>query len=260
MPENAFMSTESCEGDMADMMKQVEQTIDALVKELAFLHFSPPVEIVYNPLIYARSAHMSYWRSFGCPPKEIMFLGMNPGPWGMVQSGVPFGDVGMVREWLGLCEPVDQPERLHPKRPVQGPACPRAEISGRRLWGWARQRFGTPQAFFRRFWVANYCPLAFMEASGRNRTPDKLPRHEKEPLLNACDLALLRIVAIVRPRIVVGVGRFATQQAQRALARTDVKVGQITHPSPANPRANAGWEALMETELTAMGIEIKPAD
>ncbi|RJQ79500.1 MAG: single-stranded DNA-binding protein [Desulfobacteraceae bacterium] len=238
-------------------MEQIEQIIDTLVQKVSRLRFGPPVRCVYNPLTYARSAHLAYWRRYGRPPKEILFLGMNPGPWGMVQTGVPFGDVGIVTQWLGIHVPLNVPEQVHPKRLVQGFACSRGEISGQRLWGWARQRFKTPLRFFERFWVANYCPLSFMEDGGRNRTPDKLPQHEKEPLLAACDEALVQTVQLLDPQYVVGVGKFAAQQAQRALAGTGLPIGQITHPSPANPKANAGWSELIEQELQALGIRLE---
>ena len=34
--------------------------------------------------------------------KEAVFLGMNPGLWGMAQTGVPFGTVSLVRDWMGI--------------------------------------------------------------------------------------------------------------------------------------------------------------
>lgn len=237
-------------------LQQIERMIDEWISRLAHLAFGTPIAYIYNPLIYAREPHMAYWRRYGRPPKEVVLLGMNPGPWGMAQTGVPFGDVGMVTEWLRIRGHVASPERPHPKRPVNGFECRRGEVSGRRLWGWARQRYGRPQRFFDRFWVANYCPLVFMEAGGRNRTPDKLTRFEQEGLLAACDWALVEMVQLMRPRRVVGVGAFAARQASRALARLDVPVGRISHPSPANPKANAGWAALVEKEMTAMGIEL----
>lgn len=220
------------------------------------MHFGPPTQCVYNPLIYAQAPHHLYWRKYGRAPKEILLLGMNPGPWGMAQTGVPFGDVAMVSEWLGIRAEVDTPAQMHPKRPILGFDCPRGEVSGQRLWGWARRRFGTPERFFQRFFVANYCPLVFMEQSGRNRTPDKLPKNESAPLLAACDEALQRTALLMRPRMVVGIGKFAALQAQRALAHVEVQVGLITHPSPANPKANAGWAELVEQELAQMGIAI----
>ncbi|MBR9980271.1 MAG: single-stranded DNA-binding protein, partial [Desulfatitalea sp.] len=187
----------------------VADIIDRLTERLAGLHFGPPTDCVYNPLTYARSAHLAYAQRYGQPPKEVMLLGMNPGPWGMVQTGVPFGDSGMVTRWLGIRMAVGQPATVHPKRPVTGFECPRGEVSGQRLWGWAQARFGTPERFFERFWVANYCPLVFMEASGRNRTPDKLPKTEQGPLFAACDEALLESVQWIRPRVVIGIGAFA---------------------------------------------------
>ena len=234
----------------------MEHIIDALLKQLRGLHFGPPVSHVYNPLTYARPAYTQYCKRFGRPPKEIILLGMNPGPWGMAQTGIPFGDAVMVREWLGIQEAILPVTHMHPKRPIQGFACTRREVSGQRLWGWAKERFKTPRRFFQRFWVANYCPLVFLEASGRNRTPDKIPRAERAPLLLACDQALRQTVDQLRPIHVIGVGAFAAQSARRALDGTDVRVGQITHPSPANPKANRGWKDLIEDELGSLNIKL----
>lgn len=232
--------------------KIVDQLVDATVGMV----FSPPVSHVYNPLTYAQAAHLRYCNTYGRPEKEVILLGMNPGPWGMVQTGIPFGDSQMVKQWLGLQTRIGQPEQTHPKRPVEGFQCRRSEVSGQRLWGWARERFKTPRQFFQRFWVANYCPLAFMETGGRNRTPDKLPGLEKESLFAACDKALFQTVERLEPRYVIGVGRFAARQAEKALSGLDVIVGCITHPSPANPKANRGWVPIIEKELADLGIKI----
>jgi single-strand selective monofunctional uracil DNA glycosylase len=129
-------------------------------------------------------------------------------------------------------------------------------VSGRRLWGWARERFGTPERFFARFFVANYCPLLFLEASGRNLTPDKLRAAEREPLLAACDEALRRTVAALRPRLVVGVGHFAESRARAALGEGHVAIGRIPHPSPASPSANRDWTAQAEQGLRALGVAL----
>ncbi|HUJ86760.1 MAG TPA: uracil-DNA glycosylase family protein [Burkholderiales bacterium] len=230
------------------------QAARALRDEVEALAFAPPVAYVYDPLEYAWAPHLEYLERYGKRRREVVLLGMNPGPFGMAQTGVPFGDVGMVRDWLGIEAPVGHPAREHPKRPVRGFACARGEVSGRRLWGWARARFGTPQRFFARFFVANYCPLAFMQASGRNLTPDKLPRAERERLYAACDRALRACVAQLRPAHVVGIGRFAAERAARALQRSGVKLGSVPHPSPASPAANRGWEALMDGALAGLGI------
>ena len=229
---------------------------DELLDELRPLRFGPPVTHVYNPLEYAREPYDEYLRRHGARPKEVVLVGMNPGPWGMAQTGVPFGEVKVVRNWLGIEAPVGTPAVINPKRPVLGFACPRSEVSGKRLWGWAHTRFGTPERFFSRFFVANYCPLLFLEADGRNRTPDGLSLSQRNPMLAACDRALRRTVQWFRPRYVVGVGQFAEQRAHAALSGLRTIIGGITHPSPANPKANRGWEALAEAELSALGIRI----
>jgi single-strand selective monofunctional uracil DNA glycosylase len=174
----------------------------------------------------------------------------------MAQTGVPFGEVAAVRDWLGIEAPVGRPRREHPKRPVEGFACARSEVSGARLWGWARERFGTPECFFERFLVLNYCPLLFLEASGRNLTPDRLRAAEREALQARCDAALAEAVRLLRPRRVVGVGRFAEGRARAALAGAPLAIGAIPHPSPASPAANRGWAAQAERALHLLGVPL----
>jgi single-strand selective monofunctional uracil DNA glycosylase len=235
---------------------RLEDVSRALSDRVALLRFADPVCCVYNPLDYARAPHELYLSRYGGAPKEVLLLGMNPGPFGMAQTGVPFGDVTMVREWLEIVAPVSKPRDEHPKRPVLGFDCHRTEVSGTRLWGWARDRFGTPPRFFERFFVANYCPLAFVEASGANRTPDKLPAEEQRALTAACDEALLAIVRLLRPRLVVGVGGFAERRARAALAGEGVAIGTILHPSPASPLANRGWAETIERQLRDLGVSL----
>lgn len=232
---------------------EIAQTLG---REAGALHFSAPVAYVYNPLEYAWAPHREYLGRYGAGHPEVVLVGMNPGPFGMAQTGVPFGDVGMVRDWLRIDGVVGRPSREHPKRRVAGFACHRGEVSGQRLWGWARATLGTPERFFARFFVANYCPLVFMEESGRNRTPDKLPRAERAPLFAVCDRALRATVAALAPRYVVGIGAFAAARAAEALAGCDVVLGRVPHPSPASPSANRGWEAEMRRALARIGVRL----
>ena len=228
-----------------------------VVEPLHALRFPPPVACVYDPLDYAWDVHRRYLERYGRGKKQVVLLGMNPGPFGMVQTGVPFGEVEAVRSWLGLRGEVRKPAHEHPRRPVLGFACTRSEVSGRRLWGWAARRFVTPQRFFRRFFVHNYCPLAFVAASGANVTPDELPAAATAELFRTCDRLLARIVAAVQPAIVVGVGAFAASNARRALAGVPgVAFGRIPHPSPANPAANAGWEQFVDRAFAALGVDV----
>jgi single-strand selective monofunctional uracil DNA glycosylase len=212
------------------------------------------VSHVYNPLIYARAGFQRYLEHCATGSKQVLLVGMNPGPWGMAQTGVPFGDPVCVKSWLKIEASIDRPPAMHPKRPVAGFNSRRREVSGQRVWGWAQKRFDTPARFFASFLVINYCPLVFMEASGRNRTPDKLPVAERKPLLDACDHALRQTAACLDAHWVIGIGNFAAQSVARALAGSSCHTGRITHPSPANPKANRGWATLIEQELTAMGL------
>jgi single-strand selective monofunctional uracil DNA glycosylase len=238
-----------------DMAKDTLHRItDDLVGEISRLQFGPPVTHIYNPLIYARPAWDLYLERYGGRPREVVLLGMNPGPWGMAQTGVPFGEVTAVREFLGIETEVGQPQDIHPKRPVNGFDCTRSEVSGQRVWGWVRKTFGSPDRFFPRFFIGNYCPLLFIDKDGRNRTPGNLRTADRSPLEAVCNRALQRTAAYFEAKFVVGFGAYAAQRAEAALEKLDVRVGRITHPSPANPKANRGWEDRVVSELKQMGI------
>lgn len=231
---------------------------ETLSQRLSSLAFASPITHVYNPLEYARNNYRAYVERFAQGPKLAVFLGMNPGPWGMAQTGIPFGEVRYVTTWLNINEPVEKPPIEHPKRPILGAACKRSEVSGARLWGAIAERFIDPENFFASFFVANYCPLAFLEASGRNFTPDKLPRAEQKLVFAACDDHLREMVSALNPRFVVGVGAFSTERAHEALKEIATEdrptVGTILHPSPANPHANAGWARKAFAQLHELGI------
>jgi single-strand selective monofunctional uracil DNA glycosylase len=230
----------------------------AAARELAAqadrLKFRPPVTHIYNPLDYAWSAHEKYLKKFGRGKKRVIFLGMNPGPFGMAQTGIPFGEIAAVRDWLGISAKIRKPELCNPKRPVHGFDCPHSEVSGRRLWGLFRERFGTPDKFFAEHFVTNYCPLAFVEKSGLNRTPNKLPPSEKAPLLEICDAHLRSVLEILEPEWLIGIGGFASDRANTIAGDLKIKAGQILHPSPASPAANRGWAKAATRQLIDLGV------
>lgn len=235
-----------------------------LSRALAQLRFPAPVAHVYDPHVYAWAPYEVYVNRYGAGPKRVVLLGMNPGPFGMMQTGVPFGEIAAVRDWMGIRARVDKPAHEHPKRPIEGFSCRRSEVSGRRLWGWAAARFGTAQAFFADWFVLNYCPLAFLEASGRNFTPDKLPAALLAEVHAACDRHLAAALTTLAPQWAIGVGAFAEKRIRAvveselidgAVARR-IRVGQILHPSPASPAANRGWEAAAEKQLAALGVPL----
>ena len=236
------------------MTPPLVQAARELAAQAEKLQFAPPVRFVYNPLLYAWDAHEIYLRRFGQAPKEVIFLGMNPGPFGMAQTGVPFGEIAAVRDWLGIRAAIGRPEREHPKRPILGFGCPRSEVSGKRLWGLFAQRFGTAERFFARHFVVNYCPLAFLSDTGSNLTPDKLRPGEREQLDVICQNHLRQVLELLQPKWIIGVGAFARERAELAVAGSPVRVAQILHPSPASPAANAGWETKATAQMKATGV------
>lgn len=225
-----------------------------LSKDINKLSFSKPVTHIYNPLEYTWKAHSKYLKTYANSKKEIVFLGMNPGPWGMVQTGVPFGEVSYVRDWLKIKTKIDKPKKEHPKRPIEGFDCKRSEISGQRLWGFLKEEFKTPTKFFKNHFILNYCPLVFMEETGRNRTPDKLPKSESTPLNQICDHYLKKMVNTLEPKVIVGIGAYTQKKAKSLFKECDIKIGTILHPSPASPLANRGWAKVARKQLLELNI------
>ena len=233
----------------------LERVAKKLAVQCESLRFGAPVAFTYNPLVYAWNAHRAFLARAQLRPR-VLFVGMNPGPFGMAQTGVPFGEVAAVQNFLGInaktaC--ICAPELMHPKRPIEGFACTRSEVSGRRFWGLMQREFVTPARFFRTGFVWNWCPLAFMAASGANLTPDKLPTRTRSAIERACDRALVGVVNALEPTMVIGVGAFASDCASRALGDR-LPIHTVLHPSPASPAANRGWDAAARRQLRACGF------
>lgn len=242
-------------------MKKSKHLIDAakeLSKTVSELKFTKEITHIYNPLEYAWKAHEEYLLRYGNSTKKIIFLGMNPGPWGMAQTGIPFGEIAAAVNWLGIKAEIDKPAAEHPKRPVEGFACCRSEVSGRRLWGLMAERFGSTDKFFKEHYVANYCPLSFMTETGRNFTPDKLPKAEQQKLFEACDIHLRKTAEILEAKWLLGIGKFAEKMINSAMAEeisaNKIKSGTIIHPSPASPAANRGWGEAVTKKMSEYGL------
>ena len=237
-------------------VSEIKNAAKELSHSVSKLRFSEPVTCVYNPLEYAWDLHEEYLERFGGSKKKVIFLGMNPGPWGMAQTGIPFGEIPAVRDWMKITCDVNKPKIEHPKRPVEGIECKRSEVSGRRLWGLFADKFGGPDDFFKDHFVLNYCPLMFMEMSGKNRTPDKLPAKEREHLDEICDLHLTKVVEILQPEWGIGVGAFAESKLISITERivNPPKVTRILHPSPASPAANRDWAGTAQKQLNESGV------
>ncbi len=240
---------------MTNTSQQLIAAARELSKQVDRLKFKPPVAHVYNPLTYAWNAHEEFLHRFGDGRKRVVFLGMNPGPFGMVQTGVPFGEIAAARDWLKISGKVEKPNLEHAKRPILGLDCPRSEVSGRRLWKLFAERFGSPENFFAEHFVVNFCPLAFLSESGANLTPNKLTKAERERLTAICDAHLRRVLEILKPEWLIGIGAYAHAHGGLAAGNTSVRLGQILHPSPASPKANRqDWGKTATQELVALGV------
>jgi single-strand selective monofunctional uracil DNA glycosylase len=239
---------------MPNCVREVIASAKKLSRDVSKLEFAAPVTHVYNPLKYAWAAHEQYLQRINPKGVRVLLLGMNPGPWGMAQTGVPFGQIAAVRDWLKIDAKIGRPLDEHPKRPVTGLSCQRSEVSGKRLWGLFQQRFKSAKHFFAEHFVVNYCPLVFMEEGGRNRTPDKLPAAEREPLDEVCDQHLRQLCRALEPEWAVGVGAFAEKCLQRVLSDSTMKITRILHPSPASPAANRGWAEAATRQMIDAGV------
>ena len=239
----------SVSSKLIDAAKKLSKEVDAMT-------FAEPVTHVYNPLSYAWKAHRAYLSMVSDRGASVLLLGMNPGPWGMAQTGVPFGEIAAVRDFIGINMPVGKPENEHPKRPIVGFECEKSEVSGRRLWGLFQERFKTANKFFSKHFVCNYCPLVFMEQSARNRTPDKLTPDERKMLDAACDQHLAKVIEVLSPKYAVGIGVYAEKCLSRVIEAKgfDVALSRILHPSPASPAANKDWSGKATKQLIDAGV------
>ncbi|MGJ8656870.1 MAG: uracil-DNA glycosylase family protein [Akkermansiaceae bacterium] len=240
------------------MSEQLQRVAKRLISKLSGLRFSEPVTHTYNPLVYAWEPHQIYLERFGQGKKRVLFLGMNPGPWGMAQTGVPFGEISAVSDWMGISSLVAAPENEHPKRPIQGFGCPRSEVSGKRLWGLFSELYPNACDFFADHFVTNFCPLVWMGETGKNITPDKLSRSEMEPVDAACRWHLAQQINAMQPEFLIGVGAFAEKQFKATIKEYmpdyKGKIGRVLHPSPASPAANRGWAEAATKQLKEQGV------
>lgn len=244
-----------------NIAEQVVERTMRFSKDVGNLSFSVDC-YVYNPLEYAWDVHKEYITRYVCRETRFFFLGMNPGPFGMVQTGVPFGEVEAVRSWLGLYGHVGKPFPEHPGRPVLGFDCTRSEVSGRRLWGLMADRFGTPEAFFQDHCIMNYCPLAFLDKgrTARNIPVDALPVSERRVLEDICTEYTRDVIRLVNPHVLIGVGGYARKKLESMAAWFMENEGRafetltILHPSPGSPAANSGWAEKVTATLEDAGV------
>lgn len=251
------------------------------------------VSHVYNPLSYMATAHeawLSRYVQYGecdevaVTPSPYLILGMNPGPWGMVQTGVPFGDVPNAGKLIGVRDgstpftaqipcgvslpAIFKPQldgiQLHPKRPVQGFACTRVEASGDRLWGGLATVWGLLDAVLDDCFAMNYCPLAYFSGeAGENVTPEAFikagPYRDEayaQELDDVCGAYLRTVMRAMDTKVVLAIGRYAERKAKIAASMVANKpaVVYLTHPSPLATRNAEQWAEMARTTMQAAGV------
>ena len=213
------------------------------------------IDVCYNPLNYAWNVHEEYLRRMGGLGAKTVVLGMNPGPHGMGQMGIPFAATSVVRDLLGISGiPVNQPNTPDERRPVIGLDYHKEEVSGTRLWGLLSEQYGDAESIASRVFLVNHCPLMlFSGPRATNITPDKIGGGTAKALLERCDEHLSQVVEILEANRVIGVGKFAESRARDALKEQSVEVTGCWHPSPASPLANrnggADWRENVSSIL-----------
>ncbi len=241
----------------AELVKRCREIIPRILES------EPAVAHIYAPLEYANQVHQAYIRKFAGLGSKTLLLGLNPGPFGMGQTGIPFGATAIVREFLGLRGfEILQPGDTHHKRPIEGLGFKRQEISGTRLWRGLGEFLGAAEDIHRSVFLMNHCPLLFLEASGRNLTPDRLKGEAAAEMLSACDEHVLRTMEILGTRSIIGVGRFAERRALELAPalKWNVDVHYLLHPSPQVPEANREggkvWRARLNNTLRDAGVSL----
>ncbi|XP_045617531.2 single-strand selective monofunctional uracil DNA glycosylase isoform X1 [Procambarus clarkii] len=250
-------STAESHVDNISIAQQLLEIEKNQCEDLLKLDYGEKICYIYNPVDYAHELHSDFVIKYGNWRKKVLILGMNPGPWGMGQTGVPFGHVGYTKDWLNIKGSVSKPIKEHPKRPVTGLECTRNEVSGDRMWGLLKDLSGSPQVLFSHLFLHNYCPLFFLKESAKNVTPPELKVKERARLEQICDDALVKTIELLGVEHVIGVGNYATVRTRAALLKAGiegVQVSTLMHPSPVNPAANKGWHAIATKQLTDSGI------
>lgn len=212
----------------------------------------PDSLFVYNPLTYALDMHLAYIEKYAIKNTKILFLGMNPGPFGMTQNGIPFGEINFVKDYFNFNCEIKSPKIEHQYRPIEGLGCSRSEVSGKRFWSLMRDHYGDSNSLVGQVYVANYCPFVFLEKTktAKNITPDKLPKEIRVVINKICDDYLWDTQEILQCESLIGIGKYA----EKKLKNNKYPYSSILHPSPASPLANKGWAERASLKLEELKL------
>ena len=232
--------------------KKLINLTEAFNNKLNKIHFSF-TGIIYNPLDYAKDNYYEYLQNYVNEYIDNIFLGMNPGPYGMVQTGIPFGEINYVKNYLKINNTVNKPKTEHCKKIITGMNTERSEISGFRFWSLIKSKYQTAELFAEKNAVLNYCPLCFIENTqkGKNITPEMLSKSDKNQINICCDEYLKNIIMLIQPKKLIGIGSYAYKRFCKV---STLPTFYMLHPSPLNPKANKNWIENEKNFLIENGI------
>jgi single-strand selective monofunctional uracil DNA glycosylase len=235
------------------MTSSLNGIINTLSHNCEKINFSGQGLVVYNPLNYAKLATAQYLDTYGQGRKEVLFLSLNPGPFGMAQTGIPFGDVYWVTKYLKIHNTIEQPkDAVHPKRPILGFDCTRKDVSADRFWKLISSFYPNATTFFQKNFLWTFAPLYFCDKSGKNITPDKINLVSRKELEQICLEALKNIILSLQVNNVISIGAYVYKNVLKLDAEVlnKIEVENIPHPSPLNPANNKGWDIRVKDMLS----------
>ena len=174
----------------------------------------------------------------------------------MVQTGIPFGEINTVKNYLKISGEIKSPATENPVLLVKGYAATRSEVSGKRLWGMISETFPRAEDFFANNLIFNYCPLFFSTISAGKRTnltPDKINKTDRDALYSICDDFIITAARLLTPQFIIGIGGFAQQRLTKIFSGQSYQIESILHPSPLNAQANKDFNGLARKKLYELG-------
>jgi single-strand selective monofunctional uracil DNA glycosylase len=199
--------------------------------------------LVLDPSRYGERWHAPFRRLYPPRARPLLVFGLNPGPYGMAQTGIPFTDLKRLAQGLPrlAAELARSGERL--SLPGLAPSSLQPfltrtfESSSVRVHRFLRLAHGSAERAFREVVFVNPCPLLFIDrALGENRTPADLPR----ALRAGVDEARVEVVSVAVARL---------------RARGAIVLGRDAAAALSVPlRARLGERAVVEWEHPARAV------
>ncbi|XP_073819638.1 uncharacterized protein isoform X2 [Musca autumnalis] len=217
----------------------LERELNVKLREFSFqLH-------TYNPVVHAAEIHCNYLQKYLDSPKRILFVGMNPGRYGALQTGIPFGNITTVKIGMGLKGRITPTPGQRGKIRIRGLEAPEVEhdSSSTRFWRLISELFDGAENYldllFEKCFVHNFCPLVFIDSDGLNVS---LPYIEPNPRLFAeCRKTLGKQITLLKPDLIICIGKFVRSMLSKTRQAKGREILMIEHPSYKNYISADKW-------------------